>query len=1091
MNSFKEYKNFDKKASDERLSVVRSILLSADDNLILSYNINSRPSQPKRFEKTVPREYIWKGFENSSYDGLCLVSNYNNNLLLLDNDSPESVEFTKKLFKKYKIEIKTSVRATPGHLTIFCKVSEKIRRLFQKYNISVIKIGELEIKKQHTANLPGGVKRTKDNKEYPYQFIDGDERLETSLLPDEMVLELFSYSSYEVSTENDEYIIYNKTYKSSDNLDDNLEPKNIFEFHKDNFRDLSADTYKELFTEICGLEYVPFKTSSSLITVYNPLKESETNKNNSFHIHIDSGRFSCHKTQTYGEIHELSIYINEFSKIPKSSPLSSYEEIRDKVKKEIVSGKHIKGQIEIIKKIHNILGNEIPENFLNKNYQVRKVLTNSVKAKNFDELNKHSTEFIEKNKKIDKRSVIMLKAPMGTGKTQKFLSPTVEKYGKDSKLTINPTIALNRQASKIFRTKVYSDVKRDELSEHLGTTLDSLYKFINNTHNCLILDETKQLENHLVFGQTSIQKHRLESQNAFNQAISNAEVVLCADANLDDTTVDFIKRCNSDDNYELLIIELDIEQNKGVHYPVTKYKEFREQCALGIERTDDNNGFHYVSDSVKNTQAMEALCLEDAKKKGYKREQVLVINSTNTEKEHVKEAFTDINSYIERFNVNYLIFSPSAGQGISNEHERFRTVYTEATGQINLDSLMQLSSRSRNVNTVYSFTHKQEEKPVFEPKEKIKNMHLGLENTTKCKDVYDTARALHFQNKYVDELFSITLEDMMNNPLCLYYAQRQYEDTLFFNNMREQVTEGFEELGFVTKELKKSNSNGESEKKFEEYADQYLKEEAKLVCRGLPYDPIYDDYMISKLSDTYENKKLKEGMYLQNTFYSKKFTFEEIDYLNRNKSLINKIKNLHLCLDYNSYVKDSVNKINSVMKYSKQSELLEYLPYDTPFATELFNFIDTIGIKRKLDKLSEWNKNDSEIFKEIYSKCSENVDALASAMNLKLDSNPTRMVNNILRKLGFTILTKKIKNVRYCKIAQLKDCEKYPKKSFEINLFYELLDALSHPRPNSKWESDKIRGGEKDRHNHNYDELMNQIYPVSDLSKEFLDLSVV
>ena len=1073
----------------ERLCVVRSILLSADDNLILSYNIDSHPSQPKRFEQTVSRDYIWQGFENGSYDGLCLVSTYNNDILLLDNDSPESVEFTKKLFKKHNIEIKTSVRATPGHLTIFCKVSEKIRRLFQKYNISVIKIGELEIKKQHTANLPGGVKRTKDNKEYPYQFIDGDERLETSFLSDEMVLELLSYSSYEVSVENNEYIIKNKKSKSSDNVDDNLEPKNIFEFHQDNFRDLSADTYKKLFTEICGLEYVPFKTSSSLITVYNPLKESETNKNNSFHIHIDSGRFSCHKTQTYGEIHELPIYINEFSKIPKSSPLSSYEEIRDKVKKEIVSGKHIKVQIEIIKKIHNILGNEIPENFLNKKYQIKKSLTNSVKANNFNDVNKYSTEFIEKNKDNGKRSIIALKAPMGTGKTQHFLSPIVKEYGKESRLTINPTIALNRQASKIFQTKVYSEVNKNELSNNLSTTLDSLYKFTDNIYGCLILDEIKQLENHLVFGQTSIQKNRLEVQNSFSKVISNANVVLCADANLDDTTVEFIIRCNSDDIYELLIIELDIKQNKGFHYPVSNYKEFRQQCALGIERTNENNGFHYVSDSVKNTEAMELMCLEDAKKKGYKPEQVLVINSTNSNKENVKEALTDINGYMKRFNVHYLIITPSAGQGISNELQRFKTVYTEATGQINLDSLMQLSSRSRNVDTVYSYTHKQEKKPVFEPKEKIKNMHCAIDNTTKCKDVYDTARALHFQNKFADELFSITLEDMMNNPLCQYYAQRNYEDTLFNNNIREQVTQGFEDLGFVTKDLKESNSNGEAQKKFEQFEHQHFIEETKLVCEGLPYDPVYDDYIISQLSDTYENKKLKEGMYLQNTFYSKKFTFEEIYYLNRNKSLINKIKNLHLCLNYNSYVKDSVNKINKVINNSK--EHLEFLPYDINFVTELFNFIDTIGIKGNLNKLSEWNKNDSEIFKEIYSKCSENVNALASAMNLKLDSNPTRMVNNILRKLGFTILTKKVKNVRYSKIAQLKDCEKYPKKSFEINLFYELLDALSHPRPNSKWEWDKVNGGEKDRHNHNYDELMNQISDLSSENVLIKELSVV
>ena len=285
------------------------------------------------------------------------------------------------------------------------------------------------------------------------------------------------------------------------------------------------------------------------------------------------------------------------------------------------------------------------------------------------------------------RGVYLIKAPTGSGKTQKVGRPFRDWCRSESYsfLTIAHLRSLIREMSSRMDTAHYDDEKKgiaearkigldaalshsiESLSVCLPSLANELFKpFINDCKHVFI-DEISQVietfNSDKLFNKTDIE----HVYQLLKVIIKNAECVIVADANINQQTLDFIESCRMGE--KLNIVEVaPTNENKTAHL----YNSFAELQSFLLQRVMvENQNVWITCDSKTHVQTLQAI-LNDLDIKN-----IAIVGNENIKKETA--AFLK-NPEIESLNYQVVISTSAIASGVSIEHDHFGLVAGFFTG---------------------------------------------------------------------------------------------------------------------------------------------------------------------------------------------------------------------------------------------------------------------------------------------------------------------------------------------------------------------------------------------------------------------------
>ena len=143
--------------------------------------------------------------------------------------------------------------------------------------------------------------------------------------------------------------------------------------------------------------------------------------------------------------------------------------------------------------------------------------------------------------KLPLSGLVVLSSDMGSGKTE-----LLRKWRKDNPqvkfLNNGHRVNLLKNLSERLETDMYSELSYGDLAKAkaLSITIDSLHKLNTEAleYGCVFIDEACQYLTHLLHSKTC-RKYRAQILEVLEYIVYNAQLVVIADAHMDDLTVDF------------------------------------------------------------------------------------------------------------------------------------------------------------------------------------------------------------------------------------------------------------------------------------------------------------------------------------------------------------------------------------------------------------------------------------------------------------------------------------------------------------------------------------------------------------------------
>lgn len=976
----------------------------------------------------LPKQYQWTSVHknkneiidyikhNSDANGAAFKGTKDNNLLFLDADSSEAAKIKNLITGDHKT---LTWYGTKGHETSVYTLSEKMKPLFvdvKKFkifnyeNISTNN-GPLEVTKIGLANCPysfhaksGGI----------YHIINDSN---VAQLPDEIAEKILSLKH-----------VPNKIVEDEDE-DKDISP--IFEKLDEVIHKYSIE---EIFIDFVGLEN--FRKVGSQYKSKNPFFTSNTGKNLSFSIY-DSYTWTCYKSQISSGLPQLLFYIDEVKKFKNDE--KSESEIIDFLN-NLKDNYERKKLIPIVKKILEHFNEPWVEEEEKCKISIPK-LSNTIEVESIEKARYLTEQIYQTNKNL----IACLKAPMGSGKTQHYAIKLIEK----NTLLLFSNISLGLESCRRTEAIWHSDFEGKKIKSRFGSTLDSLHKYVDYLNpDCILLDEILNILNHLIFGNTDIKHNRTLIFSICIKLIEMSKITLCLDAYLDDTVIKFLKAYFPTKNF--LIMNYSPVPVNRILNSYTDKEHFLISIKKDIVNANETNRFAYVSDSKESCNFVYKLAIAELEKKGINNpsKQILLITSDTSKKEDIVKALRNLDSYILENNIIALIFSPSIKSGVSIELDSFQKVYLESNAVLFANDTMQLVSRIRNKNSVELFVNNVITEPTPTVDTILKRLVCGINNTVQDNDVIELTKMNLTVDLTEEEAFEFLLslppKDLMQRPELIYYAEQVQKHIRDKHNWKEVLHKYFKQIGFSLNVISEKDDSKNLSKLVKEHKEEVKQSNAKLIFQGLKYR----EDKLNEIIDENNRKKIEYGIYIQRSFPNKEFSFEEIDYcVNQNKDFIKRIKLCNKCFNYYAYLKYESNLLTKIGLNSRNN--LEFSPQEIAFSAPTVKLISNLGIRDYIDDLkNNWYSNDSEFINKIYEKCLENKELLYVVFNLRSDKNPSRLVNNILKRLGFPIVNKQVrvnnKNQRFYKIALKHESNKYKKQKFEIELFYNLMECLDN-----------------------------------------------
>ena len=244
----------------------------------------------------------------------------------------------------------------------------------------------------------------------------------------------------------------------------------------------------------------------------------------------------------------------------------------------------------------------------------------------------------------------------------------------------------------------YQDLKPHDMPDvqHMAICANSLEKWHFSAFftdcDVLFIDEIKQVLEHIAVG-TFDNRERAKVLATIKTAIKNARLVICADADLDQTTLNFLKSCGK----PIRRIASDISGNAPkVNKPVihSDTKTIRDEA---IRSAIAGNKLLIHCDTKGETESLKLVLIDS----GLSESDILVVNSDTKAEPNEALFLKDPDAYLAEYQPRIVLASPTIGSGFSIEQNYFDDVYMLLTGILTPTDIMQMSARYRPAKRLF------------------------------------------------------------------------------------------------------------------------------------------------------------------------------------------------------------------------------------------------------------------------------------------------------------------------------------------------------------------------------------------------------
>ena len=300
-----------------------------------------------------------------------------------------------------------------------------------------------------------------------------------------------------------------------------------------------------------------------------------------------------------------------------------------------------------------------------------------------------NTQYLSDALRLPTRGLIAIESGMGTGKTELMVSLR-RAHPRARFLNIGHRVNLMQNLSMRLHTQMYSEISQGQfaLANALSITLDSLYKLQTqfNEYNCVFIDEACQNLAHLLHSNTC-KEHRAEILEVLEYIIGKAELVVLADAHMDDLTVDFFRAMRPEGEVPFIIKNEYLKGGREVFF----YEDDNSSNLVAKISTALMMGskIMVVSDSKKFVKKLEAMMTVrvDEQRSLFEPEtgvnsqsdgsklRIWSIHADNSGSKENKVFIKDISTEVKARNIDALLASPSLGTGVDICDYHFDAVF--------------------------------------------------------------------------------------------------------------------------------------------------------------------------------------------------------------------------------------------------------------------------------------------------------------------------------------------------------------------------------------------------------------------------------
>ena len=288
---------------------------------------------------------------------------------------------------------------------------------------------------------------------------------------------------------------------------------------------------------------------------------------------------------------------------------------------------------------------------------------------------------------LPNKGLIALWSGMGTGKTQ-LMAQWCQLHPQMRFLNLGHRVNLLKNLSERLKTQMYSDLEQGKYTEAMGLsiTIDSLYKLQNQLieYGCVFIDEACQYLAHLLHSKTC-KEHRAEILEVLEYIVRKAQLVVLADAHLDDVTVDFFRAMRPDDEVPFIIKNDYKQPGRTVYFyegddstAIVSKIFMALMLKLKIMVVSDSKKFIKKLEAAMTVKVFDeqptlGLGLGESENSGSNKLRVWSIHAENSGSEENVAFIKDISSSVK--NVDALLASPSLGTGVDISGYHFDTVF--------------------------------------------------------------------------------------------------------------------------------------------------------------------------------------------------------------------------------------------------------------------------------------------------------------------------------------------------------------------------------------------------------------------------------
>ena len=586
----------------------------------------------------------------------------------------------------------------------------------------------------------------------------------------------------------------------------------------------------------------------------------------------------------------------------------------------------------------------------------------------------------------------------GTGEGKTLLMAEIAAQAKKEKLRVGyiaHRVSLIANSAKRLELENYQDLKPFDMPDVQGSaicanSLDKLYfsRFFDNC-DILFIDEVKQVLEHILYG-TMKSESRAKVLESIKYAIQNAKLVICADADLDQETLDWLNSCRpvtheikSDLSGKppkvdktVFFGKYDIIQTSAIH-SVLSGKKTLIQC-----------------DTKTETEVMAKLLTD----KGVNADDILIINRDTKAEALEAEFLKDPNAYLAKYKPRVVLASPTISSGFSIELQgAFDAVYLLMTGILTPTEIMQTSARYRLVKELFIGFSEQNSnrKPTTTEAQKLFGDMVIRGKIRAFFDKETDNLLIEAQPSELDKWFyklstkrELSLKDYANKTLLCFEA-KGYTVKPFVNDESSTVSK-VDEIKTLSKQAKKavkeerifSIINADAISK--DTANQYEKITDKL---NLKNKRELTRFKMSEALAT-ESLKVTDVEFCENSGFKKLSRFEIMQSIEAD------------CIEFDKYQAQTKTDLSQMTKATEQNSIYKML-------------FETLGINQQSGEGSFTHTQAVKALKELQTRHNELAALGLGNFEQVKEKTAIRSIGYLLDKLGLNTAAFKNKGKRH------------------------------------------------------------------------------